>query len=167
MQKNFLYLVFAVFLMCVLPIQAEEKKPDDSYALQGVETGKVVFDVNIPGNAKKMQLYMNVIKQTYDDLVRQNVKPDMVLAFRGMAVRLISTQQPDDLPLDDEDALQAVAKMIAGLQEKGVRVEACSVATNLFKVPHESLLPDVVPVGNTFISLTGYQAKGYAVIPIY
>ncbi len=167
MQKIFLPYLFAALLGGALPVYAESDKPDDSHALQGVKTGKVVFDINIPGNAKKMQLYMTVIQQTYEDLVRQNVKPDMILAFRGMAVKLISTQQPDELPLDDEEALQSVAKMIADLQAKGVRVEACSVATGLFKVPHESLLPGVVPVGNTFVSLTGYQAKGYATIPIY
>lgn len=168
MQKNFLHTLFAVLLIAAASaLQADEQKPDDSYALQGVETGKVVFDINIPGDAKKMQLYMKVIKQTYEDLLRQNVKPDMILAFRGMAVKLISTEQPDDLPLDHEEAFKAVANMIAELQAKGVRVEACSVATGLFKVSQDSLLPGVVHVGNTFVSLTGYQAKGYAIIPIY
>lgn len=141
--------------------------PNDAHALQGVKTGKVVFDINIPGDAKKMALYLQVIKQTFEDLQRQNVKPDMILAFRGLAVKLISTQQPDDLPLDHEEALSQVAEIIAELQAKGVRVEACTVATTLFNVPHDSLLPGVVPVGNTFVSLTGYHAQGYASIPIY
>lgn len=52
-----------------------------------------------------------------------NVKPDMTLAFRGKAVTLISTQKPDNLPLDDEEALDEMAKTLADLQKKGVRVE--------------------------------------------
>jgi len=50
---------------------------------------------------------------------------------------------------------------------EGVRMEACSVATKLFNVSNKSLLNGIKPVGNTFVSLTGYQAKGYASIPIY
>lgn len=32
---------------------------------------------------------------------------------------------------------------------------------------NRSLLNGIKPVGNTFVSLTGYQAQGYANIPIY
>jgi len=46
-------------------------------------------------------------------------------------------------------------------------MESCSVATRLFKVDNASLLDGIKPVGNTFVSLTGYQAQGYANIPIY
>jgi hypothetical protein len=30
-----------------------------------------------------------------------------------------------------------------------------------------SLLPGIEPLGNTFVSLIGYQEHGYATIPIY
>jgi intracellular sulfur oxidation DsrE/DsrF family protein len=46
-------------------------------------------------------------------------------------------------------------------------MEACSVATRLFGVDNGTLLDGIKPVGNTFVSLTGYQAQGYANIPIY
>lgn len=41
-----------------------------------------------------------------------------------------------------------------------------SVATRLTGVDAETLLPGVEHVGNTFVSQIGYQAKGYAIIPI-
>jgi len=154
--------------LCLLtfinPTYAE--RPDDSYALANMKTGKAVFDVNM-GSAHKLASYLKVIQQTVDDLVKQNVQPDIILAFRGGSVKLVSTERDDDLPLDDEDALDAIAKRVAALQAKGVRTEACSVATVLLDVPNDSLLKNVIPVGNTFVSLIGYQAKGYAVIPIY
>jgi hypothetical protein len=34
-------------------------------------------------------------------------------------------------------------------------------------VDNTTLLDGIEPVGNTFVSLTGYQAQGYANIPIY
>lgn len=157
-------LVMTILLMATMMAQASPK-PDDSDALKGVEKGKVVFDINMV-SAKKMTLYLMVIDETVDDLVRQGVEPDVVLAFRGLSVKLISKNR-DSMELTDFDYLDKIASQIAGLQKKGVRVEACSVATRLFKVDNNGLLDGIKPVGNTFVSLTGYQAQGYANIPIY
>lgn len=157
-------LVLIVVLFMSQNVMAE-KAPDDSDALKGVTTGKVIFDINM-SEPKKMTLYLQVIKQTVDDLQRQGVKPDVILAFRGLSVRLISTNR-DNMELTDFDYLDQIARQLAALNEQGVRMEACSVATKLFKVDNQSLLEFVKPVGNTFVSLTGYQAQGYANIPIY
>lgn len=46
-------------------------------------------------------------------------------------------------------------------------MQACSVATRLFKADNASLLDGIKPVGNTFVSLTGYQAQADANIPVY
>ncbi len=140
-------------------------KPDDADALRNVDKGKVVFDINM-GDAKKMTLYLAVIRETVDDLKRQGVEPDVILAFRGLSVRLIAKDR-EQMDLTDFDHLDRIAEQLADLREQGVRMEACSVATRLFKVENASLLDGVKPVGNTFVSLTGYQAQGYATIPIY
>ena len=139
--------------------------PDDTAALKGVEKGKVIFDINMI-EAKKMTLYLMVINQTVDDLKRQGVEPNVILAFRGLSVRLISKDR-EQMELTDFEHLDKIASQLADLQKKGVRMEACSVATRLFKVDNNSLLDGIKPVGNTFVSLTGYQAQGYANIPIY
>jgi intracellular sulfur oxidation DsrE/DsrF family protein len=47
-----------------------------------------------------------------------------------------------------------------------VRMEACSITTRLAGIDSETLLPGIDLVGNTFVSQIGYQAKGFAVIPI-
>ena len=140
-------------------------KPDDADALRNVEQGKVLFDVNMT-DAKKMTLYLSVIRETVDDLKRQGVEPDVILAFRGLSVRLISKDR-EQMELTDFEHLDRIAEQLADLRRQGVRMEACSVATRLFKVDNDSLLDGIKPVGNTFVSLTGYQAQGYANIPIY
>lgn len=140
-------------------------KPDDADALRGVTTGKVIFDINMV-EPKKMTLYLAVIRETVDDLKRQGVKPDVVLAFRGLSVKLISKDR-EQMELTDFDHLDKIASQLADLQEQGVKMEACSVATRLFNVDNGTLLDGIKPVGNTFVSLTGYQAQGYANIPIY
>jgi intracellular sulfur oxidation DsrE/DsrF family protein len=138
---------------------------NDGDALKGVTTGKVIFDINMV-EARKMTLYLKVIQQTVDDLKRQGVKPDVILAFRGLSVRLISSNR-ENMELTDFEYLDQIAEQLSTLNKQGVRMEACSVATKLFKVDNKSLLEFIKPVGNTFVSLTGYQAQGYANIPIY
>ena len=140
-------------------------KPDDSAALKGVTTGKVVFDINM-ADATKMTLYLSVIAETVDALERQGATPDVILAFRGLSVKLVSTDR-ENMELTDYEHLDRIAEQLAALQAKGVRMEACSVATRLFGIDNGTLLEGVKPVGNTFVSLTGYQAQGYANIPIY
>lgn len=142
-----------------------DKKPDDADALKGVETGKVLFDINM-AEPKKMTLYLSVIRETVDDLKRQGVKPDVILAFRGLSVNLINKDR-EKMELTDFDHLDKIAAQLAELQKQGVKMEACSVATRLFGVDNSNLLDGIKPVGNTFVSLTGYQAQGYANIPIY
>lgn len=159
-------LLFSPVLWAESPKPTEAAKPNDSDALQGVEKGKVIFDVNM-NSAEKLPLYLMVIQETVEDLKRQGVEPDVILAFRGQSVKLISKDR-EKMELTDYEHLDKIATQIADLQkQKGVRMEACSVATRLFEVDNAKLLDGIKPVGNTFVSLTGYQAQGYANIPIY
>jgi intracellular sulfur oxidation DsrE/DsrF family protein len=152
-------------LLGLFSIAATTAAPDDRDALAGVETGRVIFDINM-ADAKKMTLYLRVIRETVDDLRRQGVTPDVILAFRGLSIRLISTDR-EQMALEEFEHLDTIAAQLADLREQGVRMEACSVATRLFNVDNATLLDGIKPVGNTFVSLTGYQAQGYANIPIY
>lgn len=150
--------------LCAGPLQAADK-PDDADALQGVTQGRVVFDINI-SEPKKLPLYLMVIDETISDLERQGVKPEVILAFRGKAVALISTDR-ERFELTDLPDVEKAAAQLEALQKRGVRMEACSVATRVFGVDNATLLPGIKPVGNTFVSLIGYQAQGYATIPVY
>jgi intracellular sulfur oxidation DsrE/DsrF family protein len=163
-MKTLYSLIGSILLLSAASAFAADK-PDDGRALQGVETGKVIFDVNMT-DAEKMTLYLAVIRETVDDLKRQGVKPDVILAFRGKSVLLVSKNR-DQMELTDFEHLDKIAAQLADLRGEGVRMEACSVATRLFGVDNGTLVDGVEPVGNTFVSLTGYQAQGYANIPIY
>ncbi len=153
-------------MLFITPALAQTEKPTDHAALEGITTGKVVWDINM-GNPKKLTLYLKVIQETYDDLVRQDVTPDMIFTFRGQSLLLISTER-EQIPLEQHIHLDEVAKLLADLNKRpGVKMEACSVAGRLFGIKSNELLPNIPAVGNTFVSLIGYQAKGYSAIPIY
>lgn len=159
--NRWLWLALAFFSTALLA----SEKPDDSAALAGVKQGKVVFDVNVK-EPQKLNLYLPVIRETIGDLRRQGVVPDVILAFRGLSVRLISSDR-ETMELTDFYELDLLAAQLAELRKEGVRMEACSVATRLFQIDNGTLLEGVKPVGNTFVSLIGYHAQGYASIPLY
>lgn len=161
-------MVKAMLLICLsapaVPAVGAEKAPLDRVALQGVKVGKGVFDINLT-DALRLPLYLGVIEETLEGLKAQGVKPDLVVTFRGMAVKLVSSERKN-FDREQQAALEESDELIKQLATVGVRFEACAIATRLFGVENKSILPQVTVVGNTFISLIGYQAKGYAVIPI-
>ncbi|MGE3551003.1 MAG: hypothetical protein AB7I29_14030, partial [Geobacter sp.] len=86
-------LVRGVLMVCLaalaVPASGAEKAPLDRVALQGVKVGKGVFDINL-ADAQRLPLYLGVIEETLDGLKAQGVKPELVVAFRGTAVKLVS-----------------------------------------------------------------------------
>ena len=165
MKKSFsiLLTLACIVLTCTTTIRAETIYTDEN-ALQGVDIGKGLFDINLT-HASKLELYLSVIKKTHADFIRQGSKPKFVIAFRGASVRLISSETWS-FSKEDQQSLAKSASIIKELQELGIALEACSIATDLFKVDNSTLLPGVQVVGNTFVSLISYQAKGYSLIPI-
>lgn len=156
-------IIFSLFFMGVIN-PALSAPIDDSDALRGIKAAKTIFDINL-SDAKKLELYLGVIRLTREDLVRQGQNPDIVIAFRGASVRLVSTETWV-FSEEDQRSLQKSALILKELRELGAKIEACSIATNLFKVDNNTILPGIKVVGNTFVSLMGYQTKGYALIPI-
>ena len=134
-------------------------------ALASLSSGKVVWDINTSSPAR-LALYLGVIAETYDDLLRQGVKPDMVFAFRGESLRIISSEH-EQITLRSMPEIDQSARLIqALLQRPGVRMEACSIAARIAKVDTGKILHGIRPVKNTFVSLIEYQRLGYAMIPI-
>jgi|WetSurMetagenome_2_1015567.scaffolds.fasta_scaffold40957_5 predicted peroxiredoxin len=164
-MKTSFYSITLLGLCVILPSKGFSQEINDSSALENLSTGKVLWDITID-NPKKLALYLSVIKETYEGLLKQNVSPDMIFTFHGGVVKLISTN-PEKVPLEDHDELDKVQQLLNELQKKeGVKMESCSIATRLFGIDNKTILEGIKPVGNTFISIIGYHSKGYAVIPI-
>jgi len=165
-QPHHILMVMLLWLLSTTVAFSEEL--NDADALKELKVGKVVWDIGMD-NPTKLILYLKVIQQTYDGLVRQKVTPDMVFAFRGGAVKLITVEHDHDhTALEQHNEKVEIATLLADLQKKaGVKMEVCGVAMALFGIKNGDILPNIKPVGNTFISLIGYHAQGYAAIPIH
>ena len=160
-------LIFCLLLLSpLLPAQAATAPISDAAALQGVKDGKGVFLIDF-SDAKKTALYLEIIKGTHAGLTRQGVKPSFVIVYIGPTVRFLTTAPDGELELEQGDALKAIADRVKELDQLGVRQEICAIATKVFKVPNETVLPGLTLVGDGFISLIGWQAQGYKLIPLF
>src|SRR5512136_3024301 len=132
--------------------------PDDSDALKGVKTIKVVYDFNGVSEPKTMIALLKAIVDARGRALASKVELDLVIAFRGPALRLI--QKPGPNATDEQ---KKIGELVAVLKKEGAKLEACSFAASVMNLDPASFLPEVKVVGNTFTSLSGYQAKGYNV----
>jgi len=125
------------------------------------------FSSLISTNPKKTAFYLDIIKGTHEGFVKQNVKPDMVLVFIGKTVEYLTTKPSDELALEFETELKSISQKVEELQALGVRMEVCAVATKVFGIDNDTILPGMKVVGDGFISLIGWQTQGYKLVPIF
>ena len=165
-QKILAVLMFlAGGLFVALPVQAG-KTIDDSAALNGVKETRSVFLIDFT-NPNKTAFYLDIIRGTHEGLVRQGVTPDMVLVFIGETVKYLSTRPDDLLAMEYEEQLASIADSSKALKKLGVRMEVCAVATRVFDVDNDTILPEMEVVGDGFISLIGWQTQGHKLVPIF
>ncbi|MBD3617882.1 MAG: DsrE family protein [Chromatiales bacterium] len=153
-------------LALLLPAHAADTPASDARALGDLERGQGVFLVDI-GDPGKLAFYLEVIEGTHANLLRQDVTPDFVLVYIGPSVKYLSRTPDEDALFEHHDALERIAASIARLEALGVRQEVCAVATRVFGIENDSLLPGLSLVGDGFVSLIGWQAQGYHLVPVF
>jgi len=164
--RSFFRVLCLALLVCGLSAPfAYAAAPDDAQALQGISVARAAFDVS-RSRPETLLGAMKLVAETRDGLLRQGVKPDLVVLFRGPSVTLLSTDRKG-LDSDEQQLLEEFDRQIKSLEEAGVKFNVCAIATRLFKVDNHHLLPGLEPVGNALISLIALQQKGYALVPLY
>ncbi len=151
-------------LLAGIGVQAAEI--NDANALRGVKEGKGVFLLDI-GNPKKLLLYLEVIAGTHAGMRDQGVRPDFIGVFIGPSVKFLTQRPSDELEMEYEAELERIAAAVARLKALGMRLEVCAVATRVFGIDNQTLLPELELVADGFVSLIGYQTQGYHLVPIY
>jgi intracellular sulfur oxidation DsrE/DsrF family protein len=143
---------------------ARSQTADDKAALAGLSEVKIAFDLT-NGDGKALLKQLEVIDETRQSLLKQGVKPEIVIAFRGPATKLVQKDQAQ-ISAEDRENAAAIAKKISALRvADGVAgIEQCAVAVRLAGTKEADVVPGVKVVGNGWISLAAYQAKGYGYI---
>jgi intracellular sulfur oxidation DsrE/DsrF family protein len=164
MQKLGLVVIAASALLITGLTPAYSEAPLDTAALSGLKEVKIAFDVQ-SGNSAALLTQLQVIEETRESLIKQGVKPSIVVGFRGPASKLVQTDVTK-IPAEDRENAAKIAGRIRALQTaEGIAgMEQCAVATRLADTDPEKVLPGIKVVGNGWISLAAYQAKGYSYI---
>lgn len=164
------FLMRFAFILALAPglvlANSVSTKPLDSRALAGLEQGKILWDITL-ANPDALIARLNVLEETYEDMVRQGLKPNMIFTFRGGAAGLIA-KDLSHLDIEQASAVGQVQYKLTELMKRpGVHMEACQIATRRFNITQQDqLLPGISLVGNTFLSIMGYENQGYTTIRI-
>ena len=160
--RSILAAAVTALAVAAAPVYAEA--PKDQAALSGLKEVKVAFDLQ-NGDGKTLLKQLEVIDETRQSLIEQGVKPQFVLTFRGPATTLVQTDQSQIKPENREYVSKIAEKIHALRAADGINsIEQCAVAVRLAGTKPENVVPDIKVVGNGWISLMAYQAKGYGYI---
>lgn len=158
-------LLIASILTCIFAssVLAGERY-ENKAALAGVSETKVYFDVNI-GEPAKLLTRLQLIETTYNQLVASGASASFVIGIRGKASNFFTR---DDGYVLNED-LEVKKKMAAKVEQfksAGFLLEQCKIAADIQKIEAGDFLPQIELVANGYVSMIGYQSKGYAFVPM-
>jgi intracellular sulfur oxidation DsrE/DsrF family protein len=153
----------AAFLLMLASLSYASAEEYD--AMIGVNSVNVMFDIR-DANPQTAVIHLNLIQDTYKDLVAMKKNPVFVVVFMGGAVKLISSDQ-SKFKTEEQSSLKEIAAIVSKMSKAGIRVEACLFAAKVFGVEPASILPEIKRVDNGWISEIGYQARGYSLVPVY
>lgn len=168
MKRKSITLINSLLLsICILFLAAVNAIGDEYDILKEMKSVKAVFDVRA-GNPISVAVLLNLIHQTFkDSSIRQvTEEPKFVLVFIGPSVKLISTQT-EGFSVEETEAIGQIASIILDMAKDGIELEICLAAADMFGVDPATVLPEIRRVRNGVISLIGYQAQGYSLVPIY
>lgn len=114
-----------------------------------------------------MNFYLEVIQGTFKGLQAQGVKPDFVMVYIGPSVQYLTSSPSAEVENSHSAVLMEIESNVEKLAALGIKQEICAVATQVFGIDNKTLLPELNLVGDGFISLIGYQAQGYHLVPVF
>jgi intracellular sulfur oxidation DsrE/DsrF family protein len=161
-------IILGLFLStCLIFLTVVQGFGEEYEALKGLKSVKAVFDVRI-SNPKSAALHLKLVHDTFKDnnIMAVTKKPAFVVIFMGSSVKLISKKKEGFSP-EEQKVLDEIATTISEMSKDGIKVEICLFAAKLFGVDSASVLPGIQQVPNGWVSLIGYEAQGYSLVPAY
>lgn len=155
---------FLALLCILLPSVGHAGSVDNHVALAGLKSIHIVCDVNV-GEPHLLLRRLELIDETYSQLLDASVSPTVVVAFRGGASRYV-TRGNGYVPADAVKDKQEIRQLIEQFRRNGFRLEQCAIAARSFDIDPADLLPGVALVRNGYVSIVAYQARGYALLPM-
>ncbi len=157
------WLLASTFMMSS-PSQATELNNQE--ALAGIKEIKVVYDIR-KANPQLLLAYLKGIESNRNNLALEGVKATQRVVFIADAVKYITTKPSEEVSMEHGDLLPKIAEQIKRLKSLGVDMEVCSAATAAYKIDNATILQEIKVVRSGFLSVMGWQAQGYQLVPVY
>jgi len=155
---------FALLILAavIMPANAQDYK-----SLEGINGVNTIFDFRDSTPASALG-HLSLVHKTYKDKAIRSIEaaPEFVVVFMGQSVKLLSSDRKE-FSEKERNTLKKMDNVISAMAEDGIRLEVCLVAVSSFGVAPESIAPEIDRVPNGWISSLGYQANGYALIPVF
>lgn len=156
--------VALLIAILLAPVMTLADRVNNANALKGLKTVKVVCDVNV-GDAKLLLSRLELIDETYTQLIDAGIQPVFVVAFRGPATTYV-TRGTGYVSPAQRAIKREIQGWIAQFHENGFSLEQCAMAARSQNVSNGDILPQITVVQNGYISLVAYQNRGYALLPM-
>jgi uncharacterized protein len=159
-------IIMSILVVCLFAAFSGNAFSEEYPALKGLKSVKAVFGFEM-GNPQNALVHLQVIHQTFKD---RNIwigkkKPEFVVVFYGPSVKLASKNR-SGFAAGDQKTLDEYASTISAMAKDGIKFEICLIAVKLLGVEPSSILPEIKQVGNGWISVIGYQGKGYSFVQV-
>jgi intracellular sulfur oxidation DsrE/DsrF family protein len=156
--------IFSLYFLWVAAVPAFA---GDYEALKDQKSVKAVFDIR-NNNPDVTAMYLRLIHQAYQDknILEVSQTPEFVLVFIGPPVKFVSTNM-DGFSPEEKKTLAEIATLLSTMSKEGIKLEICMLAAQAFGVDAKTILPEFTRVNSGYISLIGYQGRGFSLVPIY
>ena len=128
-----------IVLLVLFPSILFAGNVDDKQALGDLKAVKFVCDVNV-GKAKLLLRRLELIDETYSQLIDAGVTPTVVVTFRGGA-SLYVTRGVQYVDAKDAGIKKEIQGWIDQFSQHGFRIEQCAIAAKAQKVDPADFLP--------------------------
>ena len=165
MKNLFSYLLtFFLTLTGASTAAASQAEFDNSRSLDGVQKASIYFDVSLKDDAL-LVFRMDLLDRTIKTLDESGLEVSAVIGIRGHASRFIT--KGEHYVLDEQvENKKKIQQWIKRFSDRGIVIEQCAIAAGMHDIASDDFLPEVTIVGNGYVSLVGYQAQGYSVVPM-
>ncbi len=163
LKKTYLLLTL-LFAVVLLPHTASSQNNADIQSLAGLSVLKMYFDVK-SDSAAKLEKRFQWIHESYEQANQKGITVAIVIGVRSRASFFVTK---GDEYVEEEDLLikAKIEKWLRRFAEMGIPVEQCGISAKLYDIEREEFLSEITVVKNSYLSIAGYQNKGYAYIPM-
>jgi intracellular sulfur oxidation DsrE/DsrF family protein len=135
-------------------------------ASKDLRSVKAVIDFRT-GDPKKALIYLTLIGDTFRDrnIRTATAHPDFVVNFGGESVKLLAKDMKGYSP-EEQKTIRQIKDKVSALAKEGMKFEYCIYGGKLFGVEPANV-QGVNVVDNGWVTVIGYQASGYSLVPAY